>query len=161
MTRPLRPDTLGGRHHGVAVRTTNEEHKPNLRGFKVYVGDFVGVDDPGNDPYCPSCDPPISTGPSSPPWQNGFGFDPDAPIWFAHGLDGEGDMGGQYDLVTGSPVSGDVAFTMPMEWAVTMPLASDFPVELSTDVWTIAVQTVNHLTGDVRIFWPIVAAPVP
>lgn len=151
--RRLTYDSLGRRHMKLAGRVRQERQKPNLRGFKVYVGDFVDVDDPGNDPP--------DTSPSSPTWQNGFGYRPGSPVWFAHGLDGELDMGGDYDLVTGSPVSGDVAFTMPLEWATTGPRAAMFPVELDTDVWTVAVQTINHATGAVRIFWPIVADPVP
>lgn len=95
----------------------------------------------------------------SPEWLNGFGYT--SPVAFRHGLDGQTDMIGNYDLVTGSPVSGDVAFVMPLRWAQNAPEAADFPVELDTDVWTIAVQTVNRLNGNVRIFWPIVANPVP
>lgn len=153
MSRPLRNDSLGGRHHGVAVAVADERAKPNLRGFKVYVGDFVGVDDPGNDPP--------DTSPTSPPFLNGFGYQAGQPLWFAHGLDGETDMGGAYDLVTGGPVSGDVAFVMPGEWRSGMPDAAAFPVELATDVWTIAVQTHDPATGNVRVFWPIVATAYP
>jgi len=68
--------------------------------------------------------------------------------------------------VTGSPVSGDTAFLMPLQWAMEMPPAHMFPVELATDVWSVAVQTVdvvNLVSGKapVKIFWPIVADPVP
>jgi hypothetical protein len=135
-------------------------HRPQFLGgtdelprIRVYVGTFVDVDDPGNDPPLTSDD--------SPDWQNGFGYQVGAPVWFAHGIDGELDMGGQYDLVTGSPVSGDVAFTMPLAWATTGPAASMIPIELDIDVWSIAIQTIDFVTGDVRVFWPIVADAAP
>lgn len=153
MTRPLSHDSLGRRHQHVARRTGNEERKPNLRGFKVYVGTFVAAGDPGNDPP--------DTSPSSPAWQNGFTYKGGAPVWFAHGLDGETDMGGEYDLITGSPVSGDIAFTMPAEWVAGMPRAAAIPVELDTDVWGFAMQVCDLTTGDVRLFWPTVATAYP
>ena len=54
---------------------------------------------------------------------------PDFPLWFAHGLDGETDMGGMYDLLTGGPpgippVSGDVAWVCPTEWRAGMAITS-------------------------------------
>lgn len=125
----------------------NETRKPVLGGPLIYVGDFVGPDDPSNDP--------LDASPDSPPWQNGFTYVLGYPVWFAHGVDGETDMGGMYDLFTGSPVSGDVAFTMPLEWANSAAVAASFPVELDTGVWTLAVQSIDQSTGDVRIFWPI------
>ena len=131
---------------------TNEERKPVLPSFQVFVGTYVAPDDPGNDPP--------GTSPSSPTWLNGFSWLAGFPIWFAHGVDGETDMGGQYDLITGSPVSGDIAFVMPLEWAQQAPPSWAFAVELGTDIWTVAVQTINQTNGNVRIFWPIVATPV-
>ena len=35
---------------------------------------------------------------------------------------------------------------MPLQWAMEMPQAVMFPVELDTDVWTVAVQTVDVVT---------------
>lgn len=137
--------------HGWAHRSKPAGGTDPIPRFKVYVGTFVADGDPGNDPPLTSAD--------SPEWQNGFGYTAGGPVWFAFGIDGELDMGGMYDLVTGSPTSGDVAFTMPLEWAVTGPNAATFPIELEPDVWSIAVQTIDHTTGDVRIFWPIVADP--
>lgn len=126
---------------------------------KIFVGTFVADGDPGNDPFDPENG--VTTSANSPDWQNGFTYMTGAPVWFAHGIDGELDMGGQYDLVTGSPVSGDVAFTMPLEWAVTGPAAAMIPIELDTDVWSIAIQTIDFVSGDVRLFWPIVADAAP
>lgn len=171
MARPLRPDTLGSRHHVVSVRTRNEEQKPNLRGFKVYIGNFVAPEDPGNDPQNLAAEPPIDTSPSSPPFLNGFYYDT-YPLWFAHGLDGETDMGGMYDLITGGPggvppVSGDIAWVCPSEWRSGLTLAADFPVRLvegatrADDVWGMAVQVHDPTTGNVRVYWPLSATPYP
>lgn len=140
----------------------NEEQKPVLGGPKIFVGDYVGPGDPGNDPAYTSV--------SSPPWLNGFTYLPGLPLWFAHGVDGETDMGGAYDLVTGSPVTGTIAFMMPNEWAFEAPLLHGFPVVLdnsgSEEDWLIsmAVQMINPndsaatLTDvPVRVYWPICA----
>jgi len=156
MAQPLRPKTVATRVKQNTSGIRNEQRKPIIPGPWVYVGDFVAPDDPGNDPP--------GTWFNSPPFLNGFGYV--SPIAFRHGLDGQTDMIGIYDLITGSPVSGDTAFLMPLQWAMEMPAASMFPVELATDVWSVAVQTVdvvNLVSGDapVKIFWPIVADPAP
>jgi len=169
--RPLRPDTLGGRHHVVQRILGDETRKPNLRGFKVYIGDFVAPEDGGNDPQDLGAVPPIDTSPSSPPFLNGFYYDT-YPLWFAHGLDGETDMGGMYDLVTGGPgavppVSGTVAWVCPVEWAAGMTLAADFPVRLeigatpADDKWGMAVQVFDPVTRNVRVYWPLYATALP
>lgn len=130
----------------------NEEQKPVLGSFQVFVGTYVAPDDPGNDP------PGTST--SSPAWQNGFSWVADSPIWFAHGVDGETDMGGMYDLVTGSPVSGTVAFTMPLEWAAEAEPLHLFAVvttneaDPADDTVIVACQRIMA-NGDVRIYWPL------
>lgn len=134
---------------------TGEKRKPNIPGRWIYVGDFVGPDDPSNDP------PDASY--NSPPWLNDFYYL--SPVAFRHGLDGQTDMIGVYDLTLGA-VSGTTAFLMPLQWALNAPSATMFPVELDTDVWTVAVQTIdviNLVSGKapVKIFWPIVADPVP
>jgi hypothetical protein len=135
--------------HGIR----NEEQKPVLGGPKIFVGDYIGPGDPGNDPPFTSA--------SSPPWQNGFTYAADSPIWFAHGVDGETDMGGAYDLVTGSPVSGDVAFDMPLEWAAEaqeltlFAILTDGTGDPSTWKWETALQYINTTTGIVRIYWPM------
>jgi hypothetical protein len=149
----------------LAGRVRQERQKPNLRGFKVYVGTFVAVDDPGNDPYFPAATPPISTSPSSPPFLNGFGYVD--PLWFAHGLDGETDMGGSYDLVTGSPVNGTVAWVCPSEWRSGLEILSIFPAiaefGATPDLDKIIVCCQRHdpSTGNVRVYWPIYATPYP
>lgn len=133
----------------------NEEQKPVLGGAQIFVGDYVGPGDPGNDP-------PFTSS-SSPPWQNGFTYVADNPVWFAHGVDGETDMGGAYDLITGSPVSGTVAFDMPLEWATEAQAYTAFVVLLDDTgseedwVYAIAAQIIDPATGLVRIYWPICA----
>lgn len=139
-----------------------ENRKPVLGSFQVFVGTYVAPDDPGNDP--------AGTSPSSPAWQNGFSWVAGYPIWFAHGVDGETDMGGMYDLITGSPVSGTIAFMMPNEWAEQAPALHAFPVVLESgaspedDVITIACQRIDPNDPDatvsavpVRIYWPVCA----
>jgi hypothetical protein len=102
----------------------------------------------------------LYTSPSSPPWLNGFTYVAGAPIWFAHGVDGETDMGGMYDLVTGSPVTGTVAFEMPLEWATEAPPVHLFAVvttneaDPADDEIIIACQRIMA-NGDVRIYWPV------
>ena len=160
MTRNLNretPLTVVGQNSAGLV---NETQKPVLGSFQVFVGDYVAPNDPGNDPP--------GTSPSSPAWQNGFSWTPGFPIWFAHGVDGETDMGGQYDLITGSPVSGTVAFTMPLEWAAAAPPLHPFVVLLEQgatpdlDIYGMAAQVIDTVTtGDVRIYWPLVATPYP
>lgn len=131
----------------------NEEQKPVLGGPQIFVGDYIGPGDPGNDP--------TFTSPSSPPWQNGFTYIAGSPVWFAHGVDGETDMGGAYDLVTGSPVSGTVAFDMPLEWAAeaqaftVFGILTDSSGDPSTWKWDSALQYINTTTGIVRIYWPL------
>jgi hypothetical protein len=140
----------------------NEEQKPVLGGPQIFVGDYVGPGDPGNDPEF--------TSPSSPPWLNGFTWLTDFPVWFAHGVDGETDMGGMYDLVTGSPVSGTIAFMMPNEWAEQAPFLHVFGLVLdstgSEEDWviTIAGQMINPNDSEatvsavpVRVYWPLCA----
>jgi hypothetical protein len=155
MAQPLRPKSVASRVKKNTRAVHNEERKPIIPGPWVYVGDFVAPDDPGNDPP--------GTWFNSPPFLNDFYYV--SPIAFRHGVDGQTDMIGSYDLTQGA-VSGDTAFLMPLQWAMEMPPAHMFPVELDTDVWSIAVQTVdvvNLVSGKapVKIFWPIVADPVP
>lgn len=160
MSRDIgRRQTVGRRVASNTGKVQNEEQKPNLRGFEVYVGTFVGPGDPGNLPP--------QTSPSSPPWQNGFTYDATYPLWFAHGLDGETDMGGAYDLISGSPVSGTVAFNMPAEWRAGMAIYAPFvtlledPGDPEDRIYCMAAQVFDPSTGDVRVYWPLVATPYP
>ena len=138
-------------HNQQGVR--NEEQKPVLGGPQIFVGDFIGPGDPGNDPEYTSV--------SSPPFQNGFTYVIGSPLWFAHGVDGETDMGGAYDLVTGSPVSGDVAFEMPLEWAAEAQAFTVFGILTDSSgspedwKWDTALQYINTTTGIVRVYWPL------
>lgn len=145
--RPLKRTTLSG-----VVRENSRASGAELRN-PVFAGKWVFVGDP------------LGTGlTTTPDWQNNFFYVGTNYVGFRHGLDGQLDMIGQYDLTLGA-VSGDVAFTLPAQYVIEAPPVSMFPVELDTDVWTIAIQTVSQTPGptygDVRIFWPIVADPVP
>jgi hypothetical protein len=153
---------VAANQHGVR----NEEQKPVLGGPKIFVGDYISAGNPSNDPPYTSV--------SSPPWLNGFTWMAGYPIWFAHGVDGETDMGGMYDLITGSPVTGTIAFMMPLEWAAETPPAVAFPVRvfegatLDLDIWAMAVQVVNLADPDivgsdipVRIYWPLCGVDCP
>jgi hypothetical protein len=145
--------------HGIE----SQEQKPILGGQQIFVGTFVAPGDPGNDP--------IYTSESSPPWEPGFGYITGFPVWFAHGVDGETDMGGMYDLVTGSPTSGAIAFMMPNEWALQAPFLHVFGVVLDNSdpdpanwIITMAAQMINPDDPDattdevpVRIYWPLCA----
>lgn len=144
--------------HGIE----SQEQKPILGGQQIFVGTFVAPGDPGNDP--------IYTSESSPPWEPGFGYITGFPVWFAHGVDGETDMGGMYDLVTGSPTSGAIAFMMPNEWALQAPVFHAFVVALTAeadpadDILTVACQRIDPNDPDatvsavpVRIYWPLCA----
>jgi hypothetical protein len=159
VTRNLDRDTPIRRIAQNQTAIRNEERKPVLGGPRIYVGDFVGPNDPANDP--------LDASPDSPPWQNDFYYIVGAPIWFAHGVDGETDMGGAYDLVTGAPVSGDIAFEMPLEWASAAQSYTPFVVLLEEgatpedNVYGVAAQIIDNATGEVRIYWPIVATPYP
>lgn len=129
---------------------TKLDHRPNVPGYWVYVE---------------TGDPNLDTD-ESPEWLNGFTFVEGFPVAFRHGLDGQTDMIGMYDLVTDSPVTNTTAFLMPLKWANQMPPSHAFPLELDDGVWTFAVQivdTVNLVSGKapVKIVWPIVADPVP
>ena len=117
---------------------------------------------PGRWVYVETGDPELDTD-DSPVWMNGFDFEEGYPVAFRHGLDGQTDMIGMYDLVTGAPVSGDVAFEMPLRWAQNLPPAHQFPLELATDVWTTATQVCAIVggVGEIRIFWPLVATAYP
>ena len=143
-----------------------ENRKPVLGSFKVFVGTYVAPDDPGNDP--------AGTSPSSPAWQNDFSWVAGYPIWFAHGVDGETDMGGMYDLITGSPVSGNIAFMMPNEWANEAEPYHAFVALLDNSgaiedwVYGLAAQVIDPNDPDstltetpVRIYWPLWGQALP
>lgn len=141
--RPLTRTTLPG-----AVRENMRSAGAEMRN-PVFAGKWIFVGDP------------LGTGlTTTPDWQNNFFYSGTNYVGFRHGLDGQLDMIGMYDLTLGA-VSGDVAFTLPVQYRMEAPAVAMFPVELDTDVWSVAVQTIDTTTGEVRIFWPIVADPVP
>lgn len=157
MSKPLRPDTLGGRHHVVERGVIDERQKPNLRGFRIFVGTFVAAEDPGNDPQDLGATPPIDTSPSSPEYQNNLTYLAGSPVWFAHGLDGETDMGGMYDFSQGY-VYGDVGFVMPLEWAEQAEPVHVIPVKVADGVYMEVVQEITLTVGGGEVrFWPVYA----
>lgn len=115
---------------------------------------------PGRWVYVETGDPELDTT-DSPEWESGIYFTEGLPIAFRHGLDGQTDMIGDYDLVTNSPSSGDLAFVMPLRWAQNAPPMYSFPIELGVGVYGHACQVIDHDTGEVRIYWPMVATPYP
>jgi hypothetical protein len=152
MTSPIQRTTLPSVVRSSRSSIGDERRKPNIRGHQVYVGTFVADGSPSNDPAEATSESPV--------WENDFTYLTGYPVWFAHGLDGETDMGGMYDLVTGSPVSNTIAFHMPREYAQGCPPVHAFPVKVADGEYTLAVQEITiPVSGpaEVRIIWPIVA----
>lgn len=141
VARTSEPAAIASNRRGV----TNLNHRPALPGPWVYV---LTGDPEFDDKF-------------SPEWESAITFDPAAPVAFRSGLDGQLDMIGMYDLTAAT--TGDLAFILPVKWrgCVGGFLATFFPLEVDTDVWSAAVQTINGTNGEVRIFWPIVADPMP
>jgi hypothetical protein len=143
--RRLAHDTLIRRHMKVASRVRQERQKPNLAGFWVCVGDFVDVDDPGNDPPC--------TSPSSPAYEDSctYAGPPYAYPAFRHGLDGNLEWRGHVDVSGAS--SPATLCTLPAEWR------PDNDVSWPTDLWDGSAFTIGRVsivasTGVVTLTWP-------
>lgn len=143
--RPLKYDTRGRRLAKTQTRVRQERLKPNLAGFWVCIGDFVAVDDPGNDPDC--------TSQSSPPYEGGttYAGPPFAYPAFRHGLDGNLEFRGHVD-VSGA-TSPATLCTLPGEWR------PDHDVSWPTDLvdgasFVIARVSVDASTGVVTLTWP-------
>lgn len=142
--RPLSHDTLGKRHAGIARRMVTEEHKPNLPGYWIYLGTFIAVGNPGNDPSV------VTT--SSPDYQNGYAyFGPpyDYPA-FRHGLDGLLEWKGMVDASMAT--SGAVLCTLPPEWRPATDTKEPTFVYDGLDIVT-ATLSVDASTGDVTLDW--------
>ena len=122
--------------------------------------------------YVLTGDPELDDG-NSPEWLNDFYFILNSPIAFRHGLDGQTDMIGAYDLTLGA-VTGTIAFMMQERFALNAPILSAFPVllddpgDVEERLFGMAVQvidpddpavTATHVP--VRIYWPLVATPYP
>lgn len=118
---------------------------------------------PGPWCYVETGDPELDTD-LSPAWLSAIYFVDGDPIAFRNGLDALLDMKGTYDLsaydISGGPVADD-AFTLPLKWRDAAPPVAHFPVEIDTDIWIMAIQTINRTTGLVRVAWPVVASPIP
>lgn len=94
----------------------------------------------------------------SPEWMNSYTFTAGRRVRFRHGVDGQLEMEGQFDLTDGA-VSGDVAFILPVEYR---EFSEAFiPLELDVGVWSAAVITINGDDGEVILYWPIVGDPIP
>ncbi len=145
--RPLSRTTLPKAVRANTEADVQQRRNHEFPGLWVYVGDPLGIG--------------LTT---IPDWQNNFFYVGTNYVGFRHGLDGQLDMVGMYDLTLGA-VSGDVAFTLPVQYVIEAPPVAHFPIELAPGVWSMAVQTVDSTPGptygDVQIFWPIVADPVP
>jgi hypothetical protein len=151
VSRNLDRDTPIKRIADNQARILNEERKPVLPGFWVYIGDFVAVGDPGNDPPY--------TSPSSPPYQDGVtyaGAPYDYPA-FRHGVDGMLEWKGHAD-VSGA-TSPAVMCTLPSEWRPTNEFQAAMDVSWPTDLWdgaafVVARVQIDGTTGDVTLVWP-------
>lgn len=118
---------------------------------------------PGSWVYVETGDAELDTD-QSPAWLSDIYFVDEFPVAFRSGLDGQLDMIGMYDLtaydISAGPVADD-AFILPLKWRAGAPAVAHFPVEIDTDIWIMAVQTINPTTGMVRIAWPIVGPDIP
>lgn len=143
--RPLERRTVTKRVKENRRTVRQEQRKPNLPGNWIVVGDFIALDDPGNDP------PTVSW--RSPPYENGYtyaGTPYDDPA-FRHGLDGALEFKGHVD-VSGA-TSGDTAWTLPASFR------PPFDVSWTTDVsdgvtFFLARVSVDASTGAVAMIWP-------
>lgn len=146
MAQPLQRKTVWTRQADVKRRVRHEERKPNLPGPYIYVGDWVGPDDPGNDP-------PVTTW-QSVPWKNSFTWVGSSYVGFRHGLDGDVEFIGVYDLTQGA-VTGTVAFTLPVPWRG-QTFDFHFPIYVGGTDWQTGVNSVDGITGDVTVYWPTI-----
>lgn len=151
MSRSLDRDVPLNRVKANSVAVGNEEQKPILAGYWVYIGDFIGIDDPGNDP-------PL-TSPDSPPYQDSTtyaGTPYDYPA-FRHGVDGSLEWKGHVDV--SAATSPAVLCTLPSEWRPRNELQAPMDVSWPTDLFdgvsfTIGRVQVDATTGDVTLVWP-------
>ena len=129
-----------------AVRANTQASRAELRnpifpGLYVYVGD------------------PYATGnPNNPVWQNSFFYSGTSYVGFRHGIDGDLEFIGVYDLTLGA-VTGTVAFTLPVPYrGQTFDLT--FPIYNGGTDWMMGVNSVDGTTGDVTVYWPVLADPL-
>ena len=127
-----------------------ERRKPVLPGVWVYVGDFVGVGDPGNDP--------LVTTFSSPPWLNGWTWLGTAYVGFRHGIDGETEFIGVVD--SSGATSGTVAFKLPTAWRPVKEFSFITDLDLGGGSFSAARVLVAPIgagvtAGNVTIYFPI------
>lgn len=145
----------------VAPGSTPASVAHNARGVRQQV---TRAEIPAPWVYVLTGDPELDDG-NSPEWLNDFTFID--PVAFRHGLDGQTDMIGSYDLTAGA-VSGTIAFMMQERWAFNAPILSHFAVLLDDPgaiedrVFGMAVQVIDPADPDatathvpVRIYWPL------
>jgi hypothetical protein len=151
VTRNLSRDTPIRRISENQEGVGDEQRKPVLPGFWVYVGDYVGPGDPGNDP--------AYTSDSSPAYQDGTtyaGPPYDYPA-FRHGVDGALEWKGHVDI--SGATSPAVLCTLPAEWRPKDQWQDPMDVSWPTDLWDGAAFTIGRVgidatTGDVTLVWP-------
>lgn len=150
MAQPLNRNSAYSRIKSNRSDIHTEQRKPNLPGPYVYVGDFVGPNDPGNDP------PPTTI--DSPAWKNSFTWVGTRYVGFRHGLDGDPEFIGQLDLTQGA-VTGTVAFTLPSHWCA-VSFDFTFPIYTGGTDWINGIFSVDATSGDCTVYWPVQATPI-
>ena len=145
MAQPLRPKSVATRVKENTRRVTDERRKPNLPGPYIYVSDGTG----DTSPYATW---------QSPEWQNDFMWFGTDYVGFRHGLDGYVEFIGVLDLTLGA-VTGDVAFTLPLEYRA-ISFAYTFPIFAGGTDWQAGILQIDKTTGDVAVFWPVQADPI-
>lgn len=119
----------------------------------LYVGDYPA------DPF---------TRPESPAFQNDLTFRPGRRIRFRWGFDGSVDADGSFDLTDGY-VSGDVGLNINENTDEFEGEGFEvfIPLELDVGVWSAAAcvlyaeDEAPYVAGDLVIYYPIVADPIP
>lgn len=137
---PLGRTTVPGVVRGNTAADRREERNNIFPGKYIYVGD------------------PLGTGLPTPVWQNSFFYFGTSYVGFRHEIDGYTGFIGVLDLTLGA-VSGDVAFTLPAAYRL-LTFSYTFPVFVEAATWQVGVLTVDTLTGDVTVAWPVEATAI-
>lgn len=131
---------IGDNKQGIR-KERNKHHMPSPY---IYVGDFD------------TSIPPVVTW-QSPVWQNSFTWFGTAYVGFRHGLDGDTEFVGRFDLTQGA-VTGTVAFQLPLAYRAR---AYDFafPIWTGGTDWITGVLSIEA-DGHCRVYWPVKAAAI-
>ena len=143
---------LGARRLGTVERNVRELQRIGPQPY-LYVGDYP------SEPF---------TRPESPTWQNSHTFLPGYRVKIRWGMDGTPEIEGAFDLTAGA-VTGTVAFNVNenTDEYEGVGFVAFIPLELDDGVWSAAVvrmyeeATGGFAAGDVVVYWPIVADPIP